>query len=168
VIALGRGQAAASPKLVASLAADTSLPEFVFSIAEFDEIPRLSGGKVDYARILESQRPAATNRLPVGLGGAVRLVLSREFARRWFAELEDLIGTKRRQWTSVAHIYETLLTSPNAADTDTFRTLSGDSLSYVQVIAALTEYLGVLPADWPDRSIRDLEALRLAHHAPTV
>ena len=170
VIALagGRHSQAASRTLVASLAADTSLPEFVFSIAEFPEIPRLAGGKVDYARILASQQPATAVLQPAGLGTAVRLVFSREFVRRWIEELAELIGVRRRQWHSVTHIYATLLTAPRVDDADTFRTLAGDSLSYVQVIAALTEYLGALPVDWPDRPVRDLEALRVVNHVPTV
>ena len=168
VVAIAAGAAAGSRKLVASLAADTALPEFVFSVEEFAEIPRLSGGKVDYARILESQRPATKDLSPAGIGTAVRLVFSREFVGRWIDELADLIGIRQRQWLSVAHIYETLLNAENVGDTDTFRTLAGDSLSYVQVIAALTEYLGALPADWPDRPIRELESLRVVTNVPTV
>jgi len=168
VVALVGARADECWKLVAKIAADTSLPEFMFRIVELDEIPRLTSGKVDYSRILDRQRTAEAARPAVGIGGVARLILSRQFLRRWMAELQELVGIKPRQWTSVAHIYETLLTSPHADDADTFRTLAGDSLSYVQVIAALTTYIGALPADWPEWSIRDLEALRSAHHAPTV
>jgi acyl-coenzyme A synthetase/AMP-(fatty) acid ligase len=168
VVALTQAQMADGHKLVASIATDLSLPEFVFRVAGFDDIPRLPGGKVDYARILDRRRPAPADPGEAGIAAAARVVFSSEFRRQWLAEFVSLIGVSRRQWLSVAHIYETLLNAPKVDDADTFRTLAGDSLSYVQVIAALTEYLGLLPEDWPDRPVRDLEALRIVHHAPAV
>jgi hypothetical protein len=42
---------------------------------------------------------------------------------------------------------------------DTFAGLGGDSLSYVEVSVRLERLIGDLPADWPERSVRDLAGL---------
>ena len=49
----------------------------------------------------------------------------------------------------VTALYARLLGRPDARPTDSFTSLGGDSLSYVEASLRLEELLGDLPADWP-------------------
>ena len=69
-----------------------------------------------------------------------------------------------RAWVGVRQIFQTRLDSPTVKDDDTFKTLAGDSLSYVQVMAALSDYIGALPPNWPDKTVEELEMLRAEEH----
>ncbi len=167
VVAVGPGQRRACMHAVAELARSARMPQFLFDVIEFAELPRLPSGKTDYARILQTEAGHESAR-PRDPRSAIRLIFSRRFARRYAAELGDLLGVRPLAWRSVAHIYETLLAAPHVRSSDTFKSLTGDSLSYVQVTLALTDVLGALPPDWPDRSVRDLDLLRLAKHDAIV
>ena len=153
---------AAAPELAKAL----NLPGTLFTVVGLAEMPRLTSGKVDYAGILAAA-PGTARRAEMpsaGAAQALRLVFSKRFVRQFAVEVANLLGVRQSGWRSVAHIYETLLATPAVQDTDTFQSLAGDSLSYVQVAAALTDYVGALPGHWPDRPIRDLESLRLSKH----
>lgn len=45
-------------------------------------------------------------------------------------------------------------------DDDTFRSLGGDSLNFVQMLMVLEKHLGFVPPDWDKASIRQLEAAK--------
>jgi hypothetical protein len=51
-------------------------------------------------------------------------------------------------------------------DADTFVSLGGDSLSYVEVSVRLEELLGSLPRDWHTRPVRDLKPARSPRRGP--
>ncbi|TXL57588.1 AMP-binding protein [Aeromicrobium terrae] len=59
---------------------------------------------------------------------------------------------------SVRAMYATVLGRPDAGDDDSFVSLRGDSLSFVEVSYRLERMLGHLPRDWPERSIAELDA----------
>ncbi len=61
------------------------------------------------------------------------------------------------QSTSVRDLYAVALGRTDIADTDTFTSLGGDSLSFVEVSTHLARYLGHLPRDWPHLSIGELD-----------
>jgi acyl-CoA synthetase (AMP-forming)/AMP-acid ligase II len=170
VVAVESVSHSTSVAAVAKLADAVRLPEFVFQVVEFAEMPRLPSGKVDYARIAAEAAGGARGRSPrsIGAAAALSLVFSARFARRFIVESADVLGLRTRQWRSVGHIYQTLLATPDVRESDTFKSLAGDSLSYVQVSATLTDYLGALPADWPDATVRDLELRRLQTHGAAV
>lgn len=67
-----------------------------------------------------------------------------------------------QNWQNVASIYATILRIPCVADNQSFDSLDGDSLAFVQVSLALEQYLGSLPPRWESKSIGQLEELRLA------
>jgi len=92
-------------------------------------------------------------------------VFSKRFVRQYAVEFADVFGLRAPQWRDVGHIYETLLAATDVRESDTFKSLAGDSLSYVQVSGALSDYVGALPADWPALTVRELEAMRLERHA---
>lgn len=61
--------------------------------------------------------------------------------------------------TSLARLYARVLGRRDVARHDSFVTLGGDSLSYVELSLRLERRLGRLPADWPHRSIDELARL---------
>ncbi len=58
---------------------------------------------------------------------------------------------------TVADVFRTVLGRPVVAPDDTFVTLGGDSLSYVEVSLRLEDVLGELPQDWHTRPVASLE-----------
>ncbi len=60
---------------------------------------------------------------------------------------------------AVRELYASTLAQPDVADADTFSSLGGDSLSYVEVTLGLEDILGRLPDGWEARSVRQLGAL---------
>jgi D-alanyl-lipoteichoic acid acyltransferase DltB (MBOAT superfamily) len=66
-----------------------------------------------------------------------------------------------QEWQSIAELYAHFLGVPNVSSDDTFASLSGDSLSFVQVALGLETYLGRPPAGWENMTIGHLEKLRL-------
>lgn len=170
VIAIEARMRAKGAAAIARLAASMSLPAFLFGVIELSPMPQLANGKVDYARILAAgagETPASVA-APPGPLAAARLVFSRRFLQLFSDEAASLIGLRQRRWTGVRQIYQTLLESPTVKDNDSFRTLAGDSLSYVQVTAALSDYLGALPPTWAERTVEELETLRAENHARAV
>lgn len=60
---------------------------------------------------------------------------------------------------SVADLFREILDCGSVADGDSFATLGGDSLSYVEMSLALEERLGRLPRNWPEMSVAQLSAV---------
>lgn len=60
---------------------------------------------------------------------------------------------------SVRAAFARVLGLDEIPDGASFRDLGGDSLRYVQMSTALTDILGHLPADWPARTVAELEGL---------
>ena len=65
---------------------------------------------------------------------------------------------------SLARLYARVLGRPEVAPHDSFVTLGGDSLSYVELSLRLERRLGRLPDDWPRRSIDELARLARPDH----
>lgn len=118
-------------------AALTGVPPRVIAAHTVAEFPRTSSGKRDYAALVR------------------------------FADLQDRASaasepsTDQRATVSaegVRALYATLLGEPGACLDDTFASLGGDSLSYVEVSLRLEELLGRLPRDWPTLTPVELAA----------
>ncbi|QBX54828.1 AMP-dependent synthetase [Nocardioides seonyuensis] len=87
------------------------------------DLPRLANDKVDYRGVLAAVAvPAQRSSKP----------------RMSPATAADIVG-----------LYARLLRRPDARPTDSFVSLGGDSLSYVEVSLRLEALLGDLPAGWP-------------------
>ena len=65
-------------------------------------------------------------------------------------------------------LYAQLLGRPDATPDESFVALGGDSLSFVEVSVRLESLLGQLPADWHQRTPRELAAMRPAKHGKTA
>lgn len=104
------------------------LPRARMRIVTFDELPRLPNGKPDYVAILaRAQEPASS---PHGTDAVDR----RRAVRAAFVEI---LGRE-------------------PSDEDSFVSLDGDSLSYVEMSICLEEILGTLPRDWPTTPVGEL------------
>lgn len=114
------------------------LPTHAFDVHALAEFPRTANGKSDHAALrAHASLLQATDRaasLSSGSPGAASA-----------AGLRDL--------------YAELLGRPDATEDDSFTSLDGDSLNYVELSLRLEERIGALPADWPSRTIRDLADL---------
>ena len=100
-----------------------------------EEVPRLTNGKVDHA---ELRRRAHE-------GGSDDAIAPRHGAPRSDAEVAAAVRSS----------FAAVLGSEPTAD-DSFVSLGGDSLSYVEMSVRLEQVLGTLPRDWHTRSIDDL------------
>lgn len=105
------------------------------------EFPRTSSGKSDWAALVRfaasQDRAAEASSVLPGNASSHSAAVSPEAIR-------DLLST--------------LLARPDASLDDSFASLGGDSLSYVEVSLRLEVALGGLPRDWPTRTARELAA----------
>jgi hypothetical protein len=111
------------------------LPDNIFAFVQLSEIPRLPGGKIDYSAILHA-----------GRGHKDQPVVIRA------APIE-----------MVEEYYRRLARGAPLADTDSFDSLNGDSLSYVQCSIAIEEALGETPDGWEKFSLARLRTLARSH-----
>lgn len=64
-------------------------------------------------------------------------------------------ATARSAYATVREAFSGVF-GPRVRDTDSFTSLAGDSLSYVELYVRLEHVLGVVPQDWPRRTIAEL------------
>lgn len=114
----------------------TGLPSHAFDVHAVAEFPRTANGKPDHAAL---RAHAAL------LGAADGAQPAAPEAPASSRGLRDL--------------YAKLLGRPDATEDDSFASLDGDSLNYVELALQVESRIGALPADWPSRSIRDLADL---------
>ena len=116
------------------VAAECGLPAAAVTVASVHQRPETPAGKTDYAAL---ERQAAA------LAGVTRRASDRR-APTTAGELRDL--------------YASLLGRPDATVDDSFVSLGGDSLSYVELSVRIGELLPDVPRDWHTRSVRELAA----------
>lgn len=120
-------------------AALTGVPAHVIGAHVVKEFPRTANGKRDDAAlVLLAERHDSLTASPDHVPSAVTP-------------------------ETVRDLYSALLGDPSAGLDDSFASLGGDSLSYVEVALRLEDLLGPLPRDWPARSPRELAAFRAPH-----
>jgi len=108
------------------------VPPCALCVHELDAIPRLANGKLDRRALMGLPTPFAAH------------------ANR------DAAGTGPRQ--SVATVYADVLGVDHVGPDDSFTSLGGDSLSYVEVSLRLEGVLGALPAGWHLEPVERLDA----------
>jgi acyl-CoA synthetase (AMP-forming)/AMP-acid ligase II len=113
------------------LAAQCGLPLHAVRAAQVQEHPTTATGKADYAALERQAELLGRDAVPVARRGPAS-------AR----ELRDL--------------YAELLGRPDATEDSSFVSLSGDSLSYVEVSVRLADRLGTLPRAWHTMPPREL------------
>ena len=133
----GADRAPLDARVRARVRAATSLPPSAVRVVLVDDLPRLPTGKPDTRAVLALA--AGTVRTP-GTDGAGAAPAPGPL---------DVRGT-----------FSLVLDRDRVADSDTFTSLGGDSLSYVEMSVRLEELVGDLPRDWHERPVGELEARR--------
>ncbi|WP_169080192.1 AMP-binding protein [Microcella alkalica] len=135
----------------AVLAAATGLPTRSFAVARLGALAVTSSGKPDRGELRElaERLAAATAQLPAGEESAVSSARA--------ADDDPAALTE-----AVRALYATVLDRPDAAATDSFVTLDGDSLAYVEAVVRLERLVGALPREWPTMTAAELGALAAA------
>ena len=86
-------------------------------------------------------------------------LIKQSFYKQILVEMGASIGAISIGWQSVTEIYSKLTGKRYIVDTDTFTSIGGDSLTYIQTSIALEEYLGILPPDWETISVANLQKI---------
>jgi hypothetical protein len=129
-------------EVAATVAGLTGLPRHVVHVLTFAEgLPRLPTGKPDRAPLRAALAAGTSDRPASGRGGHRR-------------------GRPADRPTTVAQVFSTVLGRQDVADHETFVSLGGDSMSYVEASVRLEPLLGRLPDAWHLTTVAELEALR--------
>jgi non-ribosomal peptide synthetase component E (peptide arylation enzyme) len=112
------------------------LPATAVRVHHLADLPRTAAGKVDDAALRAHARAAAST-----------------------ASTDSTVRTPRATPETLRDVYAVLLGRPDAGPDDSFVSLGGDSLSYVELSTRLGTLLGRLPTDWPSLSVTELAAL---------
>jgi hypothetical protein len=115
--------------LTKRIAQVTKLPASVFETVPFDVLPRLPSGKPDYQAVMRAATAARQ-------------------ARQQHGPPSDLLG-----------VYQKTLPFSRVTREDSFTSIGGDSLAFVNVSSEVEERLGHLPGGWERMSIATLEGL---------
>lgn len=130
--------AARSHAVVSRVASELGLPAGVFRVVP-GPAPRLDNGKPNLEGLLAAGRC-------VGSPRAARAVVDLRDDVDVAAFFARALGDRRRTGAAVC-------------GSDTFVSLGGDSLSYVEISIGLERLLGALPADWHLRTVDELHSL---------
>lgn len=146
IIALKKSEDCNSDEIVRGLAQKYSLPDNIFLVCFFDDIPLLPSGKYDYKAILGTPEN--------GRVGKASLF------RRALDKVVEILELDEQEWESILALYQTILASPKISISDCFNNLNVDSLSFVSLSIELENTLGAdLPLDWMSQPIEDLDGL---------
>jgi acyl-CoA ligase (AMP-forming) (exosortase A-associated) len=80
----------------------------------------------------------------------------------------ELFGMRRRASASVGEIFASVFNLKSIDENQSFSSLGGDSLSYVDVSTGLEDFLGKVPENWENMSIRELEQLQRSDSSSTT
>lgn len=121
------------PAVVTALADQYGLPATVFHVGFLPEVPRLSSGKPDH--------------------GALRNIAAEMLTA-------SLVASEQAQaQETLAKVLQRATRSSKVGPGDSFNSLGGDSLSYLQMQLILEERLGRAPHGWEDMPLSMLEGL---------
>ncbi len=149
---------------LAAIASKFQLPTDKFRIISIDEIPRLSNGKINYKHLDETSASAPRNNKIIyhrddGIGKHINPITqyTTNLLGNFASELKKNIFPTE-SWQSTLAIFQEVVDA-KATPGDSFVSLHGNSLSYIETLLALEEYLGEAPDHWETLTISDLEAL---------
>ena len=139
--------------IIKVVSANYQLPEFVIKIAQIDKLPRLENGKLNFKKLIEVASTDAVKHQ--GLFFKIKT-----FVQLFMSELSKHAELKHSQFKSVKALFINFFEIDDISTNDTFSSLGGDSLTYVQLSLELENYLVSLPANWSKMTISELEALK--------
>ena len=120
--------AKSTPDPAAVICAKVGLPATAVRTLVLDELPRNANGKPDYAAVQRSADPPP-----------------------------ETAAEPAVKADGVHALYREILKADEVSDTDTFVSLGGDSLSFVETSQRLERQLGALPPDWHLLTVAELE-----------
>lgn len=115
--------------VAAALSRHLGIPQSLIAVAEVDNFPRLPTGKIDYRAIRDLRQQAV---------GAAASALPRKQLAPAIAEI---------------------LGRASIDPSQSFASLGGDSLTYIQASLAIEDLLGYMPADWENLPIQAIERM---------
>ena len=143
-----------------------ALPNYMlpYQIVQCDALPLNANGKVDRKRLSKdyfeqgNELAPARASLPERPGGMFGPV----------ARLLEIFGIRKKSFSSVGEIFGSVFNLKAIDETQSFSSLGGDSLSYVDVSTGLEDYIGHIPDGWENMSIQELERLQKSASAKTT
>lgn len=150
-----------------AIASRCNLPQQIIGHIALPEIPRLPNGKVDYKSLSQLALPAEVSATEPG-GIAEKLLLPLRvatdpaFYADFLQELGSAFGFGRSAKLDVAEAFRSTLNVGALQPDDSFVSLGGDSLRYVELSLALEEIFGELPPGWERMPVQQLEDLRVS------
>ena len=141
------------------------LPPFAVHVIGVATVPLLGNGKIDYRAIEklaagEELGEIATGRPMGAFERSMAILSTATFYKRVLFEAASIFGWVKPDWKDIASIYAAILHRTEVDEESSFTSLAGDSLSYVRASIAVEEYLGFLPENWANLTVKDLEQLR--------
>lgn len=118
-----------TPDPAAAVCARVGLPASAVRTVVLDELPRNANGKADYPAVLRCAAEPSGRVESAAGAGAVRA------------------------------LYREILRTDEVQATDSFVSLGGDSLSFIETSRRLEQLLGTLPASWYLSTVEELESL---------
>ncbi len=110
------------------------IPASTVTVNRFDSLPRLANGKLDYSSVAVEQHDERDGST---------------------AHKQHLLG-RRAHVVSLRDEYVRIFGRTSVSDDDTFLSLGGDSLSYVEASMVLEGRIGQLPKNWQELTVREL------------
>jgi acyl-CoA synthetase (AMP-forming)/AMP-acid ligase II len=121
---------AVAADVAAALARDLDIPASLITVVAVDELPRLPTGKIDYQAVRARAKAVA-----------------------------DAAEQQPPPDAGLAATVASIFGRSEIDASESFSTLGGDSLTYVQACFAIEDHLGYLPPDWESLSIASIERL---------
>jgi acyl-CoA synthetase (AMP-forming)/AMP-acid ligase II len=146
------GDADDAAQAVADVRVELGLPRSSVHAVSLAEIPRLPNGKPDRDAVLRAGRAGRAVRPSEASGPSTADDAAPTGEPRWGRRRRD------RRGATVREVYAEVLGVDHVADGDTFVSLGGDSLSYVEVSTLLEESVGDLPESWHTTPVAELES----------
>lgn len=141
--------------ICARLSEKYGLPLSTFRWKIIETFPRLANSKIDYAAL---KALAWSN----GCGlTAIKAHPLRFFLKATAVEFWSILSDRGSSWSSVEQIFRAHFPARAISPDESFISVGGDSLLYVEMSLCLEKYLGTLPNDWHLRTIHELQALHV-------
>lgn len=134
------------------LSTNFKIANSTFTIYPVKSLPLLANGKIDYTEIKNLHLNSKEHQQEKADIKTFFKILGRE--------LLLAAGLKKHQRNNVLEIYIHHFPHKNVEINHSFSSLSGDSLSYVSISLELEGYLGKLPYNWHEKTIKELELSR--------
>ncbi|MCU4674821.1 non-ribosomal peptide synthetase [Catenovulum sp. 2E275] len=133
-----------SAQLISDVASRYGLPESVFTVRFYSELPLMASGKYDFKQILADDE--IKEKPPVW--------------QSLIGKITDILELNQSDWESILQLYRDILNKKDIQPADSFNSLHADSLSFVSLTIELENCLGEeMPKDWQDKTIAELDKL---------